>query len=53
MTEITLDQVAKELEERWRRFQVILKSGCRCLVNTTTGETTECEVCKKARENIQ
>lgn len=49
----TEDSIIKELEERWERFRQILRSGCTCFQNKTVTESTECDVCKKARENIQ
>lgn len=48
-----VEKIVKGLEERWIRLKQVLRSGCKCLTNQTTGESTECEVCRKARENIQ
>lgn len=53
ITEENIAQAIDRFRTSCERLCKILKSGCRCLVNTTIGETTECEVCKKARENIQ
>ena len=47
------DKIIREISAKWEKLKIILRSGCKCLVNSTTGESTECEVCRKARENIQ